>query len=117
VKKKPNIEKSILELDPDADYPGQPPTAMIERYKIAIRKKIKDLSIEDLRFLIGQHTTLSILIPLALKELENSLRCEGDYYEGDLLQSVLSTPKEYWVQHRDHYLKLYLTESGLRKTS
>lgn len=59
---------------------------------------IKDFKIEDLRIMIGQNIGLDFLIPLALVELNNNILTEGDFYEGDLLNAVLSCNQDFWSQ-------------------
>ena len=52
-------------------------------------KKIRDMSIEDLRILIGQEIGLEYLLPVALERLELDPLAAGDFYPGDLLVVVL----------------------------
>lgn len=69
---------------------------------LQLRKKpIGDYSIEDLRIMIGQHIGIQFLVPLAIKTLESNPLSEGDCYPGDLLNSVLHLPHEYWLEHPD----------------
>ncbi len=63
------------------------------------RVPLKDLSVEDLRLMIGQDIGLRYLIPLALVQLEDDPFVEGDLYPGDLLKSVLGTSHDFWDQH------------------
>ena len=60
------------------------------------KKHLKDFSIEDFRIMIGQNIGLNFLIPLAIDILKSNILAEGDFYEGDLLKSVLTSDKEYW---------------------
>jgi hypothetical protein len=64
-------------------------------------KKIQDLTIEDLRLLIGQNLCLDVLIPKAILKLKTDILCEGDLYEGDLLKSVLESEKDYWIKNKE----------------
>lgn len=61
------------------------------------KKPLEDFSIEDLRIMIGQNIGLDFLIPLAIDVLRNNILAEGDFYEGDLLQNVLTSEPGYWV--------------------
>ncbi len=63
-------------------------------------KKLADLEIEDLRLLIGQNISLQYLMPLAIEHLKENVMAEGDYYEGDLLQKVLSMPQKFWNDNK-----------------
>jgi hypothetical protein len=66
-------------------------------------KKIQDLTIEDLRLLIGQNLSLDVLIPNAILKLKGNVLCEGGLYEGDLLKSVLDSDKDYWIKNKDQW--------------
>ncbi len=57
---------------------------------------IKDLSIDNLRLLIGQQIGLNYLIPFAMELLSVNPLEEGSYFKGDLLQSVISIQDEFW---------------------
>ena len=57
---------------------------------------LKDLSIENIRMLVGQKIGLKYLVPLALESLENNYFCSGDFYNGDLLYAVLGIESDYW---------------------
>jgi hypothetical protein len=70
----------------------------------ALRKKpLKDFSTEDLRIKIGQNESLDYLMPLALEVLQANPLADGNYYEGDLLNSVLSVKKEFWESNPQFY--------------
>lgn len=64
-------------------------------------KKISEFEIEDLRIMIGQNIGLSVLVPIAIRKLTENIFAEGDYYEGDLLKSVLTSDKAFWNDHRE----------------
>ena len=51
---------------------------------------VADLDIEDVRFLINQEILLDDMMPIALGYLRMNILAEGDFYEGDLLNAVLS---------------------------
>ncbi|MFC5412984.1 contact-dependent growth inhibition system immunity protein [Larkinella bovis] len=55
---------------------------------------------EDLRLLIGRGIALPFLIPLAIERLNKNPFAEGDYYPGDLLQSVLNVDLSFWLTNR-----------------
>ena len=61
------------------------------------KKPLSELTIEDLRILIGQDLGLKYLIPLALDVLAENILAEGDFYEGDLLKAVLTCDPAYWI--------------------
>lgn len=70
------------------------------------KKQLKDFSVEDLRIMIGQNIGLEFLIPLALDALNNNILAEGDFYEGDLLKSVLTSDKKYWGKSTEYWRTL-----------
>ena len=58
-----------------------------------------ELTVENLRLLIGQRIGLTYLVPLAIEHLEANPLVEGDYYPGDLLASVVGTYRDFWTTH------------------
>jgi hypothetical protein len=67
------------------------------------KKQLNDFTIEDLRIMIGQSIGLPFLIPLAIEQLEKDILAEGDFYEGDLLKSVLDSDPKYWNSEKDNW--------------
>src|SRR5687767_13713337 len=92
------ITKSLKELGVDDaftsdDYP------LSARARAASVKPLSELTIEDLRLLIAQSIGLNYVIPIALQRIEENPLVSGDFYEGDLLEAVLSVEKEFWLKH------------------
>jgi hypothetical protein len=72
---------------------GEPTAAnsnMVNRCLSLRKVPLRELTSGDLRLLIGQQISLAHVLPLALRLLETCPLLEGEYYEGDLLQSVLT---------------------------
>ena len=92
-----NWKKKSLE-NLENDYWGEPTydSHLVKTCHSLRKKPIKDFEIEDLRIMIGQNIGLKFLIPLALDKLRENLLAEGDFYEGDLLKSVLTCTKDFW---------------------
>lgn len=67
------------------------------------KKTLSEFCIEDLRIMIGQSIGLKFLLPLAIAELTKNILSEGHFYEGDLLKSVLTSDKNYWLSERAHW--------------
>lgn len=65
------------------------------------RKPLRDFTIEDLRIMIGQNLSLEYLVPLAIEQLHLDPLAAGDFYEGDLLASVLKVEADFWQKHPD----------------
>lgn len=81
----------------------------------ALRKiPLNKFTIEDLRLMIGQSFSLDYLMPLALDVLMENVMAEGDYYPGDLLQSVLKASAQFWQHNGELWrrLDLLLTTHG-----
>jgi hypothetical protein len=81
---------------------------------------VKDLSIEELRILIGQDIGLRFIIPLALAALRHNKLAEGDLYEGDLPMSVLTSDANYWRENRSNWqelCELMATQQALLETA
>lgn len=54
---------------------------------------IGELTVENLRLLLGQQIGTPWLVPLALAQLVDDPLAMGDFYPGDLLTSVLGTDR------------------------
>ena len=71
-----------------------------------IKKPIIEFTIEDLRILISQSIGLNYLIQIAIEKLETNILSEGDFYEGDLLKSVLTSDENYWKVNLTEWHKM-----------
>jgi|GEM_PF-984917 len=71
-------------------------------------KPLKDYSLEDIYFMIGQETSLNILVPIAVEHLSLDLLVETDDYPGDLLQRIIKLPSTFWQKCPDVKHKLIL---------
>lgn len=87
-----------IENDPWGDAPTGATRVVVTTHALR-RVPLAALTVEDLRLLIGQHTALTVLVPLALDSLEKDPLIEGDLYPGDLLSAVLQVPADYWTGH------------------
>lgn len=67
---------------------------------------VADLDIEDVRFLINQEILLDDMMPIALGYLRKNILAEGDFYEGDLLNAVLSVSNIFWENHLELKMSL-----------
>ena len=76
-------------------------------YLAACAKPLGQLTVEELRLLIGQRESLDIIIPLALDYLEHDPLSSGDLFEGDLLATVLRRPAmEFWAARPDLFRRV-----------
>ncbi|WP_266362939.1 contact-dependent growth inhibition system immunity protein [Tellurirhabdus rosea] len=87
------------------------------------RTPLARFTVEDIRLLIAHKAALSHLVPLAIEKLGGNLFAEGDFYPGDLLQSVLTIDPEFWYANRPLWSSVYeliryrdweLEERGIR---
>lgn len=103
-----NVKLSLQELEndywEDIDYP----TNLVKRCHELRKIPLAEYNVDDLRFMIGQNIGLQYLIPQAFNLLENNVLIEGDYYEGDLLASVLMAPSDFWRKNPALWEKLHL---------
>lgn len=60
-------------------------------------------TVEDYRYLVGQKTRLDIILPKVFEILQHDIKVSGDFYDGDLLNSVLQINADFWEQHKDLY--------------
>ena len=82
------------------------------------KKPLKEFTTEDLRIMIGQNINLEFLIPLAIEKLKEDILAEGNYYEGDLLNNILNSEKQYWLSNKTNWqtvCKLFEQNSILLK--
>jgi len=103
------LKKSISEIG-GWNWKGDIPTldnSSYEEYQYynLHRKPIKDYTIDDIYFMIGQEECLSILVPIALEFLSKDIFVKADDYPTDLLERLLLLHK-YWESHPDEKRKL-----------
>ena len=68
----------------------------------ALRKKrLMDLSHEEIRLAIGQQIGLPYLVPLALDVLKEDPLVDVTFYDGDMFQVVLGVEADFWSQNPD----------------
>jgi hypothetical protein len=88
--------KSIEELEENV-WPEQDFNSHLVAQCHALRKKaLKALTTEDIRLMVGQNIGLNYLIPEAINKLRENALTAGDYYEGDLLETVLNINNNFW---------------------
>ena len=92
-----NEHKSIEQLEnyywKDVNFPS----TLVERCFAYRKIPISDLTAEQLRLLISQQIGLPYLIARAVGMLQHDILTEGEYYPGDLLNSLISLNAKEWV--------------------
>jgi CDI immunity proteins len=97
------LSKTLTELEnSDWGKPNFDSHLVVEIHRLR-KIPLSDFTVENLRITIGQELSLDYVIPLALKALSINVYAEGDYYPGDLLQSVLRINHNYWLQNLEFY--------------
>ena len=95
----------------DSDYP----TGLVEKCYRYREIALKELTIEQMRLLIGQNIGLKYLIPKALKILGTNILAEGDCYEGDLLSMVLNAEDNFWNENKNLRIAIKNLITGRRQ--
>jgi hypothetical protein len=98
--------RSIEQLENDYWKEIDYPTSLVERCYSYRRVPLSDLTVEQLRLLISQKIGLIFTIPKALEVLESNVLAEGDFYEGDLLSTILDLTDEDLINGKEEQLKL-----------
>jgi hypothetical protein len=75
------------------------PTHLVSECHRLRRVPLGELTVENLRMLVGQHIGVQFLMPLALEELNDDPLAEGDCYPGDLLCAVLRIDADFWSRN------------------
>jgi hypothetical protein len=105
----PQFQESLsLEQIEDNAW-GDPPadaTRLVRTVHQLRRKPIGTMQVEDLRLLLLQQEGVTVLVPLALTQLEQNPLAEGDFYPGDLLTTILRIPQSYWQQHPEQFARM-----------
>ncbi len=96
-----DLNSTLEQIDKQIWDEPNPNTYLTKTCHLLRKKPLKDFTIEDLRIMIGQNINLDLLIPLAIKQLQNNILAEGDFYKGDLLKSVLDCESTYWTKNRE----------------
>jgi hypothetical protein len=91
------LNKTIEELEKDFwETPNTFPTRLVERVYSLRKKKIKDLSLEEIQVLITQNVGLDYLLPDVLNKIEKDPLLEAFSYPGDLLSATIDVQQEFW---------------------
>ncbi|AWW42932.1 hypothetical protein DN051_38150 [Streptomyces cadmiisoli] len=109
-----NHDRSLEELERDRwPVPPVDATRLVATAHALRRRPIGDLTVEDMRLLIGQDIGLPHLLPLALKVLRGNPMAEGEMYEGDLLSALLTRHPTVWTESSSLGLELRMIVAGL----
>ena len=87
--------KSLAELNALGPY-GQVDSHIGEQIGALATKPLRELSSEDLAFLLRQSAGLQFIIPLALERLRLHPLTHRSYYPGVLLAAALGVDQSFW---------------------
>ena len=69
----------------------------------AIRNKcLRDFTVDDVRVCLVQNIGVVYLVQKALGFLETNPWIEAEHYEGDLLNTCIDIPDDYWKEQKDN---------------
>ncbi|MEU0029577.1 contact-dependent growth inhibition system immunity protein [Streptomyces sp. NPDC006335] len=109
-----NRDRSLEELERDRwPAPSAGATGLVATAHALRRRPIGELTVEDMRLLIGQDIGLPYLLPLALEVLRDNPMAEGHMYEGDLLAAVLTRNPAVWTESSELGRELRVIISNL----
>ncbi|MBA3679692.1 MAG: hypothetical protein H0W73_00660 [Bacteroidetes bacterium] len=100
--RKLSLEKLENEVWPEPTYD----THLVKRCHSLRKVPLEKLNIEDLRVLVGQQIGLKFLVNIAIEKLTEDVLAEGDFYLGDLLNSVTGIDKKYWKENPEQRILL-----------
>ena len=108
MKFKNNWRQKSLEILENQNWgnPAKAPTNLIKRCIELTKIPLDNFTLSDLRIMIGQKIGLQFLIPIAIEKLKNDVFVSADFYEGDLLSSVLDIDELYWGDNEDQWIQL-----------
>jgi CDI immunity proteins len=99
------LSLSLEELEGEIwPQPDAAATGLTKRCHRLRKVPLKDFTSSDLRIMIGQQISLVHLLPLAIQFLDTYPMLESEFYEGDLLNSLLS------LDWRDSHSKQHLPQ-------
>ncbi len=82
------------------------PNNLVKRCIQLSKISVDNFNISDLRLMIGQKFGLSFLIPIALEKFRDNVFIEADFYEGDLLSSILDIDTSFWKNSKNYWIQL-----------
>ena len=102
-----NTNLSIEQLENDFWSDPEIESSLVKKCHELRKRSIGELSIEDLRLLIGQQIGLPFIVPLAMEYLVKNPFNEGDLFKGALLSNVLRIDSAFWAKNQDLYDVLF----------
>jgi len=110
-----HLTRTLEDLEGDRWGPAEFDSHLVREAHRLRSVPIGDLTVENLRLLLGQQIGTPWLLPLALARLTDDPLAMGDYYPGDLLTSVLGMDSSYWSSHAADLLALWQVRTALEE--
>lgn len=101
------FHQTLEELENDYQTEPDFPDDTEQRIHALRKTPLDRLSIGDIHLLISRNRSLHHLLPLAIEKLSQNVFAEGDFYPGDLLQSVLNIDVEFWYENRPLWTQVH----------
>jgi hypothetical protein len=109
------LGRTLEELDGERwGEPDQEATGLIRDCHRLRTIPVGELSIGELRLLLGQQIGIDWLVPLALERLQDD-PLAGEWYPGDVLNSVLQVGADYWDAHPSETMSLWAVRESLEQ--
>ena len=90
------VNKSLEELENSFWEHNDFNSYVVQTVQAARKKPLRELSNEEIRVLTGQRVGLKYILPMAVAILKNDPLAEIRFFEGDLLECVLSLSPADW---------------------
>lgn len=78
-------------------------------------KPLGSLTLKEIRLALSQQIGLKFVAPLALRALAADPTLETEYYEGDMLRSLLLVPHEFWRENPDMSAQAEIIVEGFQR--
>lgn len=98
-----DVNKSLEELEKGA---VRPHFSRVSRNRKIRTIPVKDFTLQEIRLMLEQNSSLKYLVPLAIARLRVDSLVKGDTYEGDLLNAVLTVEKKFWMDDLRGYIPM-----------
>ncbi|NLR74397.1 contact-dependent growth inhibition system immunity protein [Leeia aquatica] len=98
-KRRKQLTQTLTQLERQEWGPAQSSSSLTVSCHQLRHKPLGQMTVEDLRILIGQDIGLPYLMPLALDTLQNDPLAKGQHYPGDLLCAVLRASSAFYQKY------------------
>ena len=100
------MNRSLEELEKVAKGNSHSRGSVATRGHLLQKKPLKNFSNEEILSMIVHNSNLKYLVPLAIERLQKDPLAKSEFYEGDLLNAVLTIEKKFWANDLNGYIPL-----------